>query len=579
MNNHYTETVKKWVKSAILLLFFLPEVAQAQPVALVTIGTGTTASGTTTPGPFNIYYRRSTMQLMYTAAELQNPLGGNILSLAFNCMSLPAYALPNYTIKIGTLPGTATTLTWVPPASMTTIYNAASYLPTVTGWQTIPITPMFNYNGTDNIVVELCWDQVQPSYSSTGTHEFTTVTGMMLYTWTDGTGTSCGTAGTTTQTARPNIRFEFEVLPNNTGVSHMTAPNISDTLFCSGPQEVKVNVHNYGNNDVNSVNVNWKVNGVLQTPVVYTGLIEMENTPGSPDAEVSLGSWNFPHGVNQNFEVWTSLPNGVQDTKPANDSFHTTLKAGLLGIVNFQMSPQDTTICVPSAIMLDAGEHPKNPIYIWSTSQLTQSIEVNNSGLYWVKVQNTDGCVAFDTINVTAYPNPLVGSIPIIDNGGGNFTFNVLGAAYIDDYYWDFGDGTTPTPPDWTAGMPGQVQKNFDTEGEYTVTLYVRNQCGTVSVTRKVLVGGLGIDHLNELQRAMKVYPNPAQNIVHISNDLGLKINSIVITNILGQTVKTIDGVKDDKLSIDISSFSNGLYSLSIATEKGKVSKKMEILK
>ena len=60
----------------------------------------------------------------------------------------------------------------------------------------------------------------------------------------------------------------------------------------------------------------------------------------------------------------------------------------------------DTTICVDEILQLDAGA---NFGYLWSTGELTQMIEVDTAGTYWVEVVGPEGCPAYDEIVVTEY--------------------------------------------------------------------------------------------------------------------------------------------------------------------------------
>lgn len=63
----------------------------------------------------------------------------------------------------------------------------------------------------------------------------------------------------------------------------------------------------------------------------------------------------------------------------------------------------DTAMCEISNFILDAG----NPgsTYNWSTGETTQTIQVYNSGIYYVTVTNTNGCQNSDNINIfVQYP-------------------------------------------------------------------------------------------------------------------------------------------------------------------------------
>ena len=71
---------------------------------------------------------------------------------------------------------------------------------------------------------------------------------------------------------------------------------------------------------------------------------------------------------------------------------------------------------------------------------------------------------------------------------------------------------------------------------------------------------------------AISVYPNPASEILNISNTGIFK--SITIANITGQTIEVID-VVSNSLQLDISGYDAGLYMISLeSVEYGNVIKK-----
>jgi gliding motility-associated-like protein len=60
----------------------------------------------------------------------------------------------------------------------------------------------------------------------------------------------------------------------------------------------------------------------------------------------------------------------------------------------------DTTICIDEILTLDAGDGSS---FVWNTGALTQTIDVDTAGTYWVEVTNATGCTDFDDIEVTEY--------------------------------------------------------------------------------------------------------------------------------------------------------------------------------
>jgi PKD repeat protein len=65
---------------------------------------------------------------------------------------------------------------------------------------------------------------------------------------------------------------------------------------------------------------------------------------------------------------------------------------------------KDTSAC--GEFMLDAG-YPGS-FYLWNSSATTQSINVNNSGIYAVQVTDVNGCTGWDTVNVVIKPPAFV---------------------------------------------------------------------------------------------------------------------------------------------------------------------------
>lgn len=198
-----------WMLFAFVALF---QTTQAQTF---TIGTQTTQSGTTGISPYNYFWESRHMQFVYRAAELTGAgaSAGNITNLAFDISQLATGnpALVNYVVKMkhttavnpGTYDGTG----------LTTVFGPASYQPTVTGFYDLTLSAPFTWNGTDNILVDVCWGvNVSPAYSSSG----------QVWLYADATGgtpgmrninsstaNQCGNA-TTTNTAnsnKPRARF------------------------------------------------------------------------------------------------------------------------------------------------------------------------------------------------------------------------------------------------------------------------------------------------------------------------------------------------------------------------------------
>ena len=349
------------------------------------------------------------------------------------------------------------------------------------------------------------------------------------------------------------------------------------TPFCgNATQPVSVRIKNKGTATVNSVSLRWSVNGVTQVPVTHSVPVGSISTAPANTATVLLGNVYFPDNNPITIKAWTYQPNGLADEVPANDTVTQAITPSLAG-VTVKISPRDTTICQGSNITLDAGSFPNNPIYVWSNGSLAQTINVTLPGLYSVKVQNSMGCVDRDTVTVSVYPNPVVNSIAVVDNGGNAYTLTAVGAQHVSNWTWNFGDGTAPLSG---TGLPGPQTHTYTSAGEYTVTLTLSNDCKEISITKVIKVNAVtGIDAIAQLQQALTLYPNPAAKVVTLSTGHHpVVIKSVSVYNIIGQQVYQAP-VSNNQHQIDIASLPAGIYTMMIATEKGNVAKKLEVIR
>ncbi len=119
----------------------------------------------------------------------------------------------------------------------------------------------------------------------------------------------------------PNVDY-YEFTPrslvnDNAGILSLDAP-ASSTV--PGSQSVQVSIKNHGINNLDSVRVNWSVDGVAQTSHSWTGSL----APGAVAAVVNIGSYNFTLG-NPTLKIWTSNPNGNPDNDTSNDTLEVSL--------------------------------------------------------------------------------------------------------------------------------------------------------------------------------------------------------------------------------------------------------------
>ncbi len=160
------------------------------------LGTGTASSNY----PFTTFWMDGRTQMLFTAAELNSAGAGPnsaITKLGFNVITAASQTMNGFNVRFQHT--TATSLTGFVSSGWTTAFTGTYAVPG-TGWQYINMTaPYFVYNGTSNLLVEICYDN--SSYTSYSPVYATANTGMTWGLYND-SGPGC-----TFQANRPNTCF------------------------------------------------------------------------------------------------------------------------------------------------------------------------------------------------------------------------------------------------------------------------------------------------------------------------------------------------------------------------------------
>jgi hypothetical protein len=250
---------------------------------------------------------------------------GSITSLAFNVAATNnTQALQNFTIKLKQTSATSLSSSF-DNTGWTTVYSVSSYTVT-TGWNTHTFGTPFAWDGSSNLLIDICFYQgscYDYTYNASTYYTTTAFTSVVYYIDDCDYGV-CSVSSGTTSSDRPNLRLNIQAgMPNDAGIAGIVAPVAP---FSPGSQTVQVLLKNYGNNTISSVTINWSVNGTPQTPYNWTGSL----APGATTT-VTIGSYNFAPRTLYTFVVATSNPNGTTDPNSANDSFTGQLAAALAG--------------------------------------------------------------------------------------------------------------------------------------------------------------------------------------------------------------------------------------------------------
>ena len=207
-----------------------------------TITIGNTASNKDYYVPYNNYYQYSTVQTLYTPAEIGK--SGKINSIAFKVATASTLYTSEVKIYLGHKSSTFSgTTDYVRSSNLTLVYSGAPTLGKTTGWETLTFNQNeFTYNGTDNLVVVVT--KKCSSYNSSLKYYYFTGSGYTLTRRSDdytGYGDVTNTSYSyDTSTNRPSVKFSIEEVPVPIlADTEYTANGIEYTLRTDGTATVK----------------------------------------------------------------------------------------------------------------------------------------------------------------------------------------------------------------------------------------------------------------------------------------------------------------------------------------------------
>ena len=216
LNTHYFITSTK-LKLLTLLMVFLSSWGWGQTV---TIGSGTNATVSGNSNPIDGSYNSFRYQVIYTASELTAagmPANSEINGLGFSISGdYGGGNLLGYKIRMGhTLEVNSAIHN---TAVLTEVKNSFSYNPTVTAagaFDMISFNTNFTWDGTSNIVIDICSDGSNPYTSPYGSVRIisSSTTNGSRCKRVDSGGSQCGINTSAINTTKPQIRFSYTPPP------------------------------------------------------------------------------------------------------------------------------------------------------------------------------------------------------------------------------------------------------------------------------------------------------------------------------------------------------------------------------
>jgi len=447
------------------------------------IGTGTSLSGSATqyPSIYGNYLNSARHQFLYTAAEILalTGSGGTINSLAFNIGQLNSSTtvLQNFTIKMGCT-GSSVLNGW--ESGLVQVFNPRA-VNVAAGWNTHVFDNPFNWDGTGNVVVEICFSNTTAG-NLNNRMQGSTTTGNMTY-YSSGNTSQCGIIGAPVGTTfRPNVRFNMCVANLNT-LQIRWQPNagsnaVSDSVI-SNPTAAPQSQTTYQvrvadstgcvSNDFVTIYVDTGLQFRIMNDTFLCGsgpITIRTNTIGSP-----LPGQNFTYS-------WTSRPAGpaLSGSQPTvnpsvNTTYICTVSGGACVVTDSVLISVGTAIPLSKQVdsiscfnandgQITFGLQGGVPPYTYTWSPAVAGNVNSRSGLspgtYRFTVSDSQGCSGRDSVSLL---NPaalnLSGTVnnPACNGqNSGSIALSVSGGAAPYNYIWSPSSVSGSNPTSLSAG-------------------------------------------------------------------------------------------------------------------------------
>jgi hypothetical protein len=230
----------------------------------------------------------------------------------------------------------------------------------------------------------------------------------------------------------------------------------------------------------------------------------------------------------------------------------------------------NNSVINPSGVDMTIDYDDGGGVMPYNTTVMTHTYTAN--GTYNAKQTLTyngwtNNCIATNTANIVV-DNPVPAfsytanglTVVLQNNSGANLT----------SFVWNFGDLTTSTQQN-----PGS--HTFSTPGTYVIELEAMAPCGKVkySLTVTVSANTVSIDKNTDAASRILLYPNPAANVLKLSNS-GPRLSATVeIYDVTGKLLQSSENneLLSGKASIDITSLKQGIYFIKLHNEYGDLTR------
>ncbi len=419
-----------------------------------TVGTGTSVNGTTTfPAPYGNWYKNAKHQFLYSAADLQAAgiAPGVITDIGWYVNSIFGTNLyKNYTISIGCTQ-ISSLASW--QTGLTLVYTPKNYIIS-TGYNNHVLDVQYDWDGTSNIIVEICYDnRTDVTFTSNSASPFT-VTGYtsVIYYRSDITAACPYTAGQLTSSNRPNTRFTVCTDSITPVFSWTPGGDLSDSTIATPMASPSVPTTYVVSVD-NGICISSDTVNVIPSTLNMTSAVISETCSGMCDGQVTV----TPTGVAPYTYLWSDvdtqttqtavgLCSGVYSVSVTDGTgctevlIDTVSDGGILATaVQNVIYASCNGVCDGEATMVVSGGTPPYT-YLWNDSQAQTTLTATGlcANTYTFTMYDALGCFKTDSV-IIAEPTSLTTSTNVTCMGACNgiAVVSPLGGLPPYTYLWD----------------------------------------------------------------------------------------------------------------------------------------------
>ncbi len=297
------------------------------------------------------------------------------------------------------------------------------------------------------------------------------------------------------------------------------------SLSCSNSITPKITLKNMGGFTLNSLEINYSVNGGTPQVHPWTGTLYFLD-----QTEVTLPAITFNMlPTNNILTIWTSSPNGGVDSIPSDDTLT-------------MMFNQSATVGTPLTLDLKTDQYPDETTW---------------------KLFNASGSVVAQGGPYTGQPNTLI-QVPVNLTSSECYDF-VIYDAYGDGICCNYGNGY------------------YKLKDNNNIVFIQGGQFGSSELTPFMEDISFSTPEV-ELISDFEVFPNPFDNTATISLYLARDMNlTLIVMNEVGQVVYSMDKVimKAGNHTIDLNgeTWTPGIYFVKLLTGDSIITKKLSLTK